>query len=122
MENVKTIYVGIDVSKGYADFIFLDQNKMIYETNFQSDDNHTGHDLLQKKLAMLSNQGFKVVCGLESTGGYEQNWVRCVKHLTENELSVELYKLNARGVKHQLESELRRTITDGVSAEGKLTV
>jgi transposase len=118
MENVKTIYVGIDVSKGYADFILLDQNKMIYETNFQLDDNHTGHDLLQKKLAMLGKQGFKVVCGLESTGGYEQNWVRCVKQFTENELSVELYKLNARGVKHQLESELRRTITDGVSAEG----
>jgi transposase len=118
MEKGKTIYVGIDVSKGYADFIFLDQNKMIYETNFQLDDNHTGHELLQKKLAMLSRQGFKVVCGLESTGGYEQNWVRCVKQLTENELSVELYKLNARGVKHQLESELRRTITDGVSAEG----
>lgn len=118
MEKVKTIYVGIDVSKGYADFILLDQNKMIYETNFQLDDNHTGHELLLKKLAILCKQGFKVVCGLESTGGYEQNWVRCVKQLTENELSVELYKLNARGVKHQLESELRRTITDGVSAEG----
>ena len=118
MEKEKTIYVGIDVSKGYADFILLDQDKKIFETNFQLDDNHIGHELLQKKLAILNGQGFKVVCGVESTGGYEQNWIRCVKQLIEKKLSVEMYKLNARGVKHQLESELRRTITDGVSAEG----
>lgn len=118
MEKEKTIYAGIDVSKGYADFILLDQEKKIIETNFQLDDNYIGHELFQKKLKALNAEGFKVVCGLESTGGYEQNWVRCVKQLIEKKLSVELYKLNARGVKHQLESELRRTITDGVSAEG----
>lgn len=118
MEKEKTIYAGIDVSKGYADFILLDQEKKIIETNFQLDDNYIGHDLFQKKLTALNAEGFKVVCGLESTGGYEQNWVRCIKQLIEKKMSVELYKLNARGVKHQLESELRRTITDGVSAEG----
>lgn len=118
MEKEKTIYAGIDVSKGYADFILLDQEKKIIETNFQLDDNYIGHELFQKKLKVLNTEGFKVVCGLESTGGYEQNWVRCVKQLIEKKMSVELYKLNARGVKHQLESELRRTITDGVSAEG----
>jgi transposase len=118
MEKEKTVYVGIDVSKGYADFIVLNHEKKIVETNFQLDDNHIGHGLFEKKITEFNSSGIKVVCGLESTGGYEQNWVRCVKQLIEKKMPVELYKLNARGVKHQLESELRRTITDGVSAEG----
>jgi len=118
MGKEKTVYVGIDVSKGYADFILLDSEKKIIESNFQLDDNHVGHSLLQKKITALNSTGIKVVCGLESTGGYEQNWIRCIRQLIDKKQSVEQYKLNARGVKHQLESELRRTITDGVSAEG----
>ncbi|MCZ2247187.1 MAG: IS110 family transposase [Bacteroidia bacterium] len=118
MGKEKTVYIGIDVSKGYADFIVLNQEKKVVESNFQLDDNHIGHSVLHEKITSLNSSGFKVVCGLESTGGYEQNWIRCIKQLTEKKLPVEQYKLNARGVKHQLESELRRTITDGVSAEG----
>jgi hypothetical protein len=33
-------------------------------------------------------------------------------------MPIEVYKLNPKGVKHQLESTLKRTITDSVSAEG----
>jgi len=118
MNEKEKRFLGIDVSKGYADFILLDKEKKIVEKNYQLDDNKAGHQLLKEQLLHQVKQGFKVICGLESTGGYELNWARAIKELSVKETNVEIYKLNARGVKHQLQSELRRTITDGVSAEG----
>ena len=41
--------MGIDVSKGYADFLLLDQNKKVIEETFQLQDNGTG----RKKLTEL---------------------------------------------------------------------
>ena len=69
MEKEKTVYVGIDVSKGYADFIVLNHEKKIVETNFQLDDNHIGHGLFEKKITEFNSSGIKVVCGLESKIG-----------------------------------------------------
>jgi hypothetical protein len=40
-------FLGIDVSKGYADFILLDNNKNIIEKNFQLDDIFDGHNQLK---------------------------------------------------------------------------
>lgn len=118
MDEKEKRFLGIDVSKGYADFILLDSQKKIVEKSYQLDDNKAGHELLKEQLLLQVKKGFTVICGLESTGGYEQNWVRMIKQLSAKETTVEMYKLNARGVKHQLQSELRRTITDSVSAEG----
>ena len=118
MKEKEKLFLGIDVSKGYADFILLDNEKNTVEKNYQLDDNKAGHQLLKEQLLHHVKQGFKVICGLESTGGYELNWARAIKELSVKETEIEIYKLNARGVKHQLQSELRRTITDGVSAEG----
>ena len=39
-------FLGIDVSKGYADFILLDNKKNIVEKNFQFDDTFDGHNQL----------------------------------------------------------------------------
>lgn len=118
MNEKEKRFLGIDVSKGYADFILLDNEKKIVEKNYQLDDNKAGHESLKEQLKNQVKQGFQVICGLESTGGYELNWVRTLKQWSIKEPAIEIYKLNARGVKHQLQSELRRTITDGVSAEG----
>jgi transposase len=111
------MYLGIDVSKGYADFLLMDENKQSMERSFQLDDNSKGHQELVMYLETHPTEGKKIICGLESTGGYEQNWLtvlkRCSKHMP-----IEVYKLNPKGVKHQLESTLKRTITDSVSAEG----
>lgn len=45
--------LGIDVSKGYADFVILDENKRVVEDNFQLDDTFEGN-----------NQLFRVLSGL----------------------------------------------------------
>ena len=111
MDEKEKRFLGIDVSKGYADFILLDSQKKIVEKSYQLDDNKAGHELLKEQLLLQIKKGFTVICGLESTGGYEQNWVRMIKQLSAKETTVEMYKLNARGVKHQLQSELRRTIS-----------
>lgn len=114
-ENVK--YLGIDVSKGYADFCLLDCQKQLVDKVFQLDDNQQGHQILKGYLQQLVRSGHRVACGLESTGGYELNWLRLIRQLSK-ELSVEVFKLNPKGIKHQIESTLKRTITDGVSARG----
>ena len=43
-------YLGIDVSKGYADFIILNQEKQVVEDNFQLNDTFEGHKELFKFL------------------------------------------------------------------------
>ena len=87
------------------------------ERSFQLDDNYKGHQELVMYLKNHSSEGKTIICGLESTGGYEQNWLTVLKRISK-QLPVEVYKLNPKGVKHQIESTLKRTITDSVSAEG----
>ena len=113
----QAMYLGIDVSKGYADFYLMDSSKHSKEKSFQLDDNHEGHQELEQYLIHHTSLENKIICGLESTGGYEQNWLMSLKGLTKKH-PVEVYKLNPKGVKHQIESSLKRTITDSVSAEG----
>lgn len=113
--NVK--YLGLDVSKGYSDFCLLDSKKQVLEKDFQLDDNLKGHGLLSDYIEKHTQHGVKIICGIESTGGYEQNWLNLLKRLSKKH-PVEVYKLNPKGVKHQIQSTLRRTITDGVSAQG----
>ena len=43
-------YLGIDVSKGYADFTLLNEQKKELETVFQLDDTRLGHDALKELL------------------------------------------------------------------------
>lgn len=113
----QAMYLGIDVSKGYADFSSMNSTKQFQEKGFQLDDNYEGHQRLVQYLTQRAQTENKIICGLESTGGYEKNWITLLKGLT-NKLPVEVYKLNPKGVKHQIQSELTRTITDSVSARG----
>jgi Transposase IS116/IS110/IS902 family./Transposase. len=117
MEQDQAMYLGIDVSKGYADFYLMDARKQMMEKSFQLDDNLQGHQRLTMSLEKYTSTGKKIICGVESTGGYEQNWLILLKRL-KKQTPVEVYKLNPKGVKHQIESTLKRTITDSVSAEG----
>ena len=61
---VKEIFLGIDVSKGYADFIPLDDKG---EFSFQLTDNKAGHLLIKQ---WLDDGAKSIYCGVESTGGY----------------------------------------------------
>ncbi len=65
-------YLGIDVSKGYADFCLLNQHKQHLDEPFQLDDTHQGHEVLETLLKKFIKQFDikKVFYGVESTGGF----------------------------------------------------
>jgi len=64
-------YLGIDVSKGYADFLLLDEDKQVLEQPFQLDDNKPGREKLGELINQWFDNGLKeLFCGVESTGGY----------------------------------------------------
>lgn len=110
-------YLGIDVSKGYADFLLLDQHKGAMEEGFQLQDNPEGRKQLQSLIEQWFAQGMReLCCAVESTGGYEANWYSFLKNLGRQH-PVKVARLNAKGVKAVSEAALRRTITDEVSAE-----
>ncbi len=70
-------YLGIDVSKGYADFVILDSAKYPVEENFQLDDTFDDHCLLYQHLHRFLDQrpGAYIYAAVESTGGYKNNWL-----------------------------------------------
>jgi len=74
---MKTFYLGIDVSKGYADFVILNKNKQCVENNFQMDDTFTGHCLLYERLVEFidTHPNCLLFAAVESTGGLEKKKV-----------------------------------------------
>jgi len=110
-------YLGIDVSKGYADFIILDSNKRIIEPNFQLDDTFEGH----QKLFCFFKQFFKdhndavVYAALESTGGYENNWYHSLPKFQDT-FNLKIARLNPKGVNYYSKAGLNRVITDKLAA------
>ena len=112
------LFMGIDVSKGYADFVILTSKRALFEKGFQLDDNLEGHKILEEIIDELTAQGYSVICGVENTGGYERNWIQLLRKLSKSNKKTEAYKLNPKAVKHQIQSLLRRTIDDTVSADG----
>jgi transposase len=113
----KEIFLGIDVSKGYADFIPLDVKGDPIEESFQLTDNTVGRKQLSLLIQQWLSDGAKsIYCGVESTGGYENNWYYLLKGL-QSQGKVFVSRLNPKVVKSTGDAKLRRTITDRVSAE-----
>ena len=116
MNNVA--YLGVDVSKGYADFILLNQKKEIIEKGFQLDDNYKGHSKIKELLKTFctNHRLEEIQCAVESTGGYENNWYNFLKGLND-ELPVKVARLNPKGVKSNREATLSRNVTDELSSK-----
>jgi transposase len=113
-------FLGIDVSKGYADLLLLDKDKNVIEEGFQLNDSKEGRQKLKELIAGWKQQGLEdLYCGVESTGGYEDNWHRYLKSLKGDKVLVT--RINPRGVKAVGDASLKRTITDAVSAENIAT-
>lgn len=113
-------FLGIDVSKGYADFLLLDSKKNVMEEGFQLTDCKQGRQHLKELIASWQQQGLvELYCGVESTGGYENNWYSFLKGF--NNQGVYVCRINPKGVKAIGDASLKRTITDAVSAENIAT-
>lgn len=111
-------FLGIDVSKGYADFILLDYKKNIVEKNFQFDDTFDGHNQLYCFLSSFIQRtpNSHITAGVESTGGYENNWVALLLKF-QQDLPITIARLNPFGVSYSAKADLKRIITDKISAQ-----
>lgn len=113
---MKKAYLGIDVSKGYADFILIDSERKPLSRDFRLSDTRSGHDKLERFLnSALHDHGLDlIICGLESTGGYENNWHYMLHRLMPGRINAK--RINPRGVRHEKEASLVRSENDKVSA------
>ena len=111
-------YLGIDVSKGYADLILLDSQKNIVEKNFQLDDTSQGHNQLSDLIRNFFSRHPKdtLYAAVESTGGYENNWLNTLQNL-QTQFNLFAARLNPKGVHHNSIAGMKRIITDKVSAQ-----
>ena len=82
------VYLGIDASKGYADFALLSDQQIPLDKGFQLDDTADGHqDLISYLQEFVSTHpDVTISAALESTGGYENNWYRCLASLSGSSL------------------------------------
>jgi len=105
------------VSKGYADFVILDANKNVVEPNFQLDDTFSSHCKLFEILKRFfdSHSESMLFAAVESTGGYENNWLHSLTGF-QGALNIRSTRLNPLGVRANSRASLRRVITDKISA------
>lgn len=111
-------YLGIDASKGYADFIILDKDKKVVEDNFQLDDTFEGHNQLYKIISgfVANHAGANIFAAVESTGGYENNWLGYLNRC-QSKLNLSSARVNPFGVCYNSKATLKRIITDKESAK-----
>jgi len=110
-------YLGIDISKGYADFAMLDPNKNPVLEPFQLDDTAEGHRTLYQVLAQFLEQHPQaaIYAAAESTGGYENNWLSSLSSFQAG-MNLHCARLNPCGVRNNSKASLNRITTDSISA------
>lgn len=115
---MKKYYLGVDVSKGYADLVILDGNKQVVEENFQLDDTFDGHCRLYEILCRFfaNHPQCMLYAAVESTGGYENNWFNALVGFQAT-LNLKTARLNPLGVSANSKADLKRNITDKISAQ-----
>jgi transposase len=112
------LFVGIDVSKGYADFYIINEFKVVMEPGFQLDDNLEGYERLRTILERYwkMDEYDMIYCACESTGGYEDCWLKELVSVSDS-IPLKVSRVNPKAVKGMSDAALNRTITDQVSAE-----
>ena len=110
-------YLGIDVSKGYADFVLVDESKNPIMKPFQLDDTRQGHSLLYEVLSQFLQQHPQatIYAAVESTGGYEDNWLSSLSSF-QARMNLHCARLNPCGVHNNSKASLNRITTDAISA------
>jgi transposase len=111
------IFIGVDVSKGYADVQFLNKAGTFLSEGSVFDDTAAGHRLLLDCITALNKKNPDVgfVVGLEASGGLERNWEKFFRKLKSG-FDMEVLLLNPLAVRKHLERNLRRNKTDKISA------
>jgi transposase len=115
---MKSFYLGIDVSKGYADFMIINSKKQPEIQGFQLDDTFDGHQSLYNILErfLAKHPDATLFAGMESTGGYETNWYNSLIEF-QGSLNIQTARLNPLGVMHNSKADLKKNTTDKISAQ-----
>ena len=90
-------YLGIDASKGYADFVLISENLRIIEKAFRLNDTFDGHNKLFEIISHYID--YEIYAGIESTGGFENNWYHMLKKVRRN-INIKVARINPYAV-HQ---------------------
>lgn len=111
-----TYYIGMDISKGYADLHAMDADQGVLEKG-RYDDTRPGHDAVAAIVRGLlaTNGQAQVRVGVEASGGLERNWIRMLRSLDQRVVAA---VINPLAVKRFLSVDLHRTVTDPISAAG----
>lgn len=110
------ISVGLDVSKGYCDIGIVNDKELILPV-FLVDDTKQGHDELREKIkwAYDLSKEEKILVGLESTGGYENNFLKVLLDM-KNDYNLEIFRINPLALKRYSNVDLHRAKTDKTNA------
>jgi len=113
---MKKIFIGIDVSKGHADFSIVNEQKLKVYDNFKLFDNAEGHIMLINFLKKLKSESPKlsIYCAMESTGRYEKHWNDLLRKFTE--LVERVYIVNGYKIKYYHKSLKEKNKTDSISS------
>ncbi|MBT7020715.1 MAG: IS110 family transposase [Candidatus Marinimicrobia bacterium] len=106
-------YLGIDASKGYADFVLISENLRIIEKAFRLNDTFDGHNKLFEIISHYID--YEIYAGIESTGGFENNWYHMLKKVRRN-INIKVARINPYAVHHSAKANMRRVTTDKISA------
>ncbi|HEX8675865.1 MAG TPA: IS110 family transposase [Segetibacter sp.] len=111
-------FLAADVSKGYADFTLWDHEGKCLEPAFKLMDNKEGHLQIRQlvKDFMKRYSINELYAGMESTGGYENNWLLLFKSMSTQGVS-RVMRINPKAVKAMGTARMVRTVTDAVSAD-----
>jgi transposase len=111
------LYLGGDVSKGYADWAILSANKQRVLENFQLDDTYAGHCKLYTVLKSYFDKhpDLEMYSAVESTGGYENNWIKTLKSY-QKAFNLRVARINPSGVNYNRKAAMNRNVTDATSA------
>ena len=111
-----SVYIGADVSKGYADFCVLNGEGEARH-RLCLDDTREGHDRMEELVRTCADQqpSETLLVGMEATGGLELNWLSTLKTL-EQDANLTVYQLNPYVLRKLVEQRLHVSKTDASSA------
>ena len=123
---MRRYYLGVDVSKGHADFQLINDAGTRLPMIAEAFDTRSGHEDIYKALAAHAKrkkrkEDLVFIVGVESTGGLERNWIKFFKDLNDRGLNVKVYRLNPLAISRFLDRRLHKSKTDRISALGIAT-
>lgn len=115
---MNNFYLGCDASKGFADFIIINEAKQVVLESFQLDDTAMGHQQLSNLLNQFckSHIDSTIYSAVESTGGYENNWYYKLWNL-RSEINIFVSRVNPIGTNHNSKASMDRITTDKLAAK-----